>query len=70
MATTVETTASPVMFTAVRIMSISRSTPRMMAMPSIGRPTWPSTMVSITSPTPGTPAVPIEASTAIAITVR
>ena len=61
---------SPVMLTAVRIMSIRRSTPRMSAMPSTGRPTWVSTMVSMTRPTPGTPAVPIEASVAMSITIR
>jgi len=38
--------------------------------PSTGRPTWVKTMDNIISPTPGTPAVPIEAKTLISITVK
>ncbi|CSB54778.1 Uncharacterised protein [Vibrio cholerae] len=57
-------------FTAVRIISSRRSTPMISAIPSSGRPTWLSTMASITKPTPGTPAVPTEASVAVRITIR
>ena len=39
-------------------------------MPSTGKPTWVSTMASMMSPTPGTAAVPMEASVAVRITVR
>ena len=56
--------------TAVRILSSRRSTPRIRPMPSMGRPTWANTIYSMIRPTPGTPAVPIDASTDIRITVR
>ena len=59
------TAASPVTFTVVRIMSRMRSTPATKATPSTGRPTDCSTMASMIMPEPGTPAVPMEASTAV-----
>lgn len=61
--------ASPVTFTAVLIMSKIRSIPIIIPIASIGKPTELNTMVSVTSPTDGTPAVPIEAITAVKITV-
>ena len=63
--TQVATAASPVTFTVVRIMSRMRSTPATRATPSTGRPTDCSTMASMIMPDPGTPAVPMEASTAV-----
>ena len=39
-------------------------------MPATGRPTESNTIASVTRPTDGTPAVPMEASVAVAITVR
>ena len=38
--------------------------------PATGRPTESNTIASVTRPTDGTPAVPMEASVAVAITVR
>ena len=60
-----DSAASPVTFTVVRIMSRMRSTPATRATPSTGRPTDCSTMASMIMPDPGTPAVPMEASTAV-----
>ena len=40
------------------------------AIPSIGSPTELNTIVSVISPTLGTPAVPMEASVAVQMTVR
>ena len=51
------TIASPVMF--LRIMSRILSTPKIRAIPSVGRPTCSKTMANMIRPTPGTPAVPI-----------
>ena len=62
-------TASPVTLTAVRSMSRIRSIPIISVIPSIGRPTALNTMDSVISPTLGTPAVPIEASVAVATTM-
>ena len=62
-------TASPVMFTAVRVMSRMRSMPMISAMPSSGKPTELNTIDSVIRPTDGTPAVPIDASVAVAMTV-
>ena len=66
----VVTTASPVMLTAVRIMSRIRSTPMMRAMASTGMPTDAKTMDRVTRPTDGIPAVPMDARVAVAMTVR
>lgn len=62
--------ASPVMFTVVRPMSRIRSMPATRAMPSTGRPTVSSTMVSMIIPEPGTPAVPMEARVAVRMMVN
>ena len=69
-ATIVVQTASPVMLTAVRVISRIRSIPMISAIPSIGSPTELNTIVSVISPTLGTPAVPMEASVAVPMTVR
>ena len=57
------------MFTVVRPMSKMRSTPMTRPMPATGRFTLSSTMVSITTPEPGTPAVPMEARVAVSTMV-
>ena len=48
-------------------MSKSLSTPTTIAMPSKGSPTCVRTIPNIIMPTPGTPAVPIDASAAVKI---
>ena len=62
--------ASPVTFTAVLNMSKMWSIPIMIPIASTGRPTEPNTIFNVINPTEGTPAVPIEAITAVKITVR
>ena len=57
-------------FTAVRSISRILSIPMISVIASTGRPTAENTIVSVTSPTDGIPAVPIEARVAVAITVR
>lgn len=57
--------ASPVMFRVVRPMSKMRSTPTTSAMPSTGSPAEVRIKASITTPAPGTPAVPTDASVAV-----
>ena len=43
--------------------------PKINAIPSTGKPTWPSTMASIIKPALGTAAVPTDANVAVSITV-
>ena len=62
--------ASPVTFTAVLNISRTWSIPMIMPIASVGRPTELNTMFSVINPTDGTPAVPIEAMTAVKITVK
>ena len=62
--------ASPVTFTAVLNMSRMWSIPMIMAIASTGRPTELNTIFNVINPTDGPPAVPIEAITAVKITVR
>ena len=62
--------ASPVMFTAVLNMSRIWSIPKITPIASTGNPTELNTIVNVTRPTDGTPAVPIEAITAVKITVN
>lgn len=62
-------TASPVMLTAVLVISRIRSIPMIRPMASTGRPTELNTIVRVTRPTLGTPAVPTEARVAVPITV-
>ena len=69
-ATIVVHTASPVIFTAVRSISRILSIPMINAIPSVGSPTEVSTIDKVTSPTLGTPAVPMDAMVAVAITVN
>ena len=57
--------ASPVMFSVVRPMSKILSTPMISAMPSTGTPICARTIASMIGPAPETPAVPMEASTAV-----
>ena len=54
---------------SVRAISRMRSIPIIRAIPSMGSPTELKTMDRVIRPTPGTPAVPMEASVAVAITV-
>ena len=54
-------TASPVMLTAVRVISRIRSIPMIRPMASTGSPTELKTIVKVTSPTLGIPAVPMDA---------
>ena len=61
--------ASPVILTQVRPISRTRSIPATKAIPSTGSPTLSNTIASIIIPDPGTPAVPIEASTAVRIMI-
>ena len=68
-ATIVVQTASPVILTAVLVISRILSIPIIRAIPSTGRPTELNTIVSVIRPTLGIPAVPIEASVAVPITV-
>ena len=63
-------TASPVTLTAVLNMSRIWSIPMIMPIASTGRPTELKTMFNVINPTDGTPAVPIDAITAVKITVR
>ena len=65
-----ETIASPETFTAVLIISNNLSTPIISAMPSTGKPTCCSTIANMINPTPGTPAVPIEAKVAVKTTIK
>ncbi|OQC35698.1 MAG: hypothetical protein BWX64_02351 [Acidobacteria bacterium ADurb.Bin051] len=65
----VATIASPVTLRTVRSMSSGRSTARISASPSTGSPTAFRTMISITMPAPGTPAVPMEARVAVTMIV-
>ena len=60
---------SPVIFTTVLPISKILSTPRTNAIPSTGSPTACNTIAIITTPAPGTPAVPIYATVAVTITV-
>ena len=59
---------SPQTFTEVLNISSNLSTPIINAIPSTGSPTCCKTIANIMSPTPGTPAVPIEARVAVRIT--
>ena len=59
------TVASPVTLTVVRTMSNILSTPRIMAIPSLGTPTDSKIITNITIPAPGTAAVPTEARTVV-----
>ena len=68
-ATMVVQTASPVILTAVLAISRIRSIPMIIPIASTGRPTELNTIVKVTSPTLGIPAVPMEASVAVPITV-
>ena len=68
-ATTTEQAASPVILIIVLIISSILSTPAIITIPSIGRPTACNTIPSIIIPAPGTPAVPIEANVAVKIIV-
>ena len=61
---------SPVTLTAVRVISSKRSTPIIKAIPSTGKLTCCKTIANIINPTPGTPAVPIDARVAVIITTR
>jgi uncharacterized protein len=61
-------TKSPLTLTAVRHMSRNRSTPRIRPIPSAGIPTDWATISTIGSDPPGTPAVPMPATTDITIT--
>ena len=61
--------ASPVTLTAVLNMSMIWSIPKSMAIASTGNPTELNTIFKVMIPTEGTPAVPIEAITAVKITV-
>lgn len=61
--------ASPVMLTTVRPISRIRSIPAMRAIPSSGSPALWSTMESMMTPEPGTPAVPTDASVAVRTTM-
>ena len=65
-----EIVASPDTLTAVLSISNNLSTPIIKAMPSTGNPTCCRTMANMINPTPGTPAVPIEASVAVIITIK
>ena len=56
---------SPVILIDVLSISKNLSTPMTIAIPSKGKPTWFKTIPNIIIPTPGTPAVPIEASVAV-----
>ena len=62
--------ASPVILTIVLDISRIRSIPMIMAMASTGSPTEANTIDNVIKPTEGTPAVPMEANVAVAITVR
>ena len=62
--------ASPVTFTAVLNMSKRWSIPIMIPIASTGNPTELNTIFNVINPTEGTPAVPIDAITAVKITVR
>ena len=68
-ATMVVQTASPVILTAVLAISRIRSIPMIIPIASTGRPTELNTIVKVTSQTLGIPAVPMEASVAVPITV-
>ena len=68
--TIIEQIASPVTLTAVLNMSIIWSIPKIIPIASIGNPIELNTIVNVTSPTEGTPAVPIDAITAVKITVN
>ena len=68
-ATMVVQTASPVILTAVLAISRIRSIPMIIPIASTGSPTELNTIVSVTRPTLGIPAVPIDASVAVPITV-
>src|SRR5699024_2624353 len=69
-ATTTAADASPTIFVAVLIISNTRSIPAISAIPSSGILTEVKTIASMTIPAPGTPAVPIEASTVVNTTVN
>ncbi|MPN43155.1 hypothetical protein SDC9_190714 [bioreactor metagenome] len=58
------------MLIIVLIMSRILSTPAIIAIPSIGKPTDCKTIPNIIIPAPGTPAVPIEANVAVNIIVN
>ena len=62
-------TASPVILTAVLIISRILSIPIIRAIPSVGSPTELSTIARVIRPTLGTPAVPIDARVAVRTTV-
>ncbi len=55
----------------IAVLNISKilSIPIIIAIPSTGKPICTSTIDNISRPTPGTPAVPIEAKVAVTITV-
>src|SRR5690606_25247029 len=67
LATTIVTAASPVIFTTVRHISRILSGANINAIPATGTPIASNTIISITTPAPGTPADPIDAKVAVKI---
>ena len=67
LSTSIETVASPVIFTTVLHISNGLSTAKINAKPASGIPAWASTITKTIIPALGTAAAPIDASVAVTI---